>query len=155
MQVSPPVPQWSMAEVSQVLPLQHPPAQLVLSHAHWWDPLQSCPAAHSAAEPQVQSPPTQLSARRVSQAAHAAPPLPQCCLLTDASATHVAPSQQPSQPLWGSQTQVPPVPHRWPAAHGAGVAAAPHEQVPATQLSALVASHEAQAPPPVPHRSVL
>jgi hypothetical protein len=135
----------------QLVPLQQPVHPLVASHTHSCDALHRCPVAHAAAEPQVHSPPTQLSARRLSQAAQASPPLPQCCFDTAASATQVSPSQQPSQPLVVSHTQVLEVPQRRPVPHSAGVVGLPHEQTPAMQASALSASHAAQAAPPVPH----
>jgi hypothetical protein len=45
---------------------------------------------------------------------------------------HVLPLQHPVQPLFASQTHVPPL-HRWPAPHAAW---RPHLHVPLAQLSA-------------------
>jgi hypothetical protein len=154
-QASPPVPQWSIVEPRQSAPLQQPPQPLLESQTQAWLVSQRWPATHTAAEPQLHSPPAQLSARRLSQAAQAAPPWPQYCRLTAASATQVFPSQQPSQPLVVSHTQALPVSQRRPAPHAAGVPDVPHEQVPATQLLALSASQAAHALPPLPHWSVL
>jgi hypothetical protein len=152
-QTSPPVPQWSRLAPTQLTPSQQPVQSLAVSQTQAGVPSQRCPAAHAAAEPQVQSPPTQLSARSVLQAAHAAPFLPQCSFDTWPSARQEFPSQQPSHPVVVAQKQVPPVPQWRPVPQTAPPL--PQEHSPATQRSAVSASQAMQAAPPLPHWSAL
>jgi hypothetical protein len=61
--------------LTQVVPEQHPPPQLVVSQLQM-PPTQCWPAAHGAPAPHAHPPNRQALARTASQATHAAPPLP-------------------------------------------------------------------------------
>lgn len=121
LQARPPKPHCEgVGGLTQVLPEQHPVAQVVGLHA-------------LAQTPEVQTPPPQLT--------HAAPPTPHRTALVPGA--QVLPSQHPEQDE-ESQTQTPPL-QRWPVTHGPPV---PQLQVPsARHRSVRVELQEAHAIP--------
>jgi len=133
------LPQLSAAARSQEPQKPPPVPQAVKSFTRQlW--LEQQPLGHEVGS-QTQPPATHRCP--VTQATQATPPSPQ--LAVD-EALQVLPLQHPLGQEVASQTQAPPR-HRWPAPQGE---AAPHLQAPFAQVSALVASQEEQAPPPIP-----
>jgi hypothetical protein len=103
-QATPPVPQAVLlVPATQVVPLQQPVGQLVLSQTHL--PLtQRCPAAQGDPAPHVHLPPVQVSAV-VPQLTQVPPLAPQALPLV--VATQVLPLQQPLQPLLALHVHTP------------------------------------------------
>ena len=102
--------------VTQVLPWQHPPGQLVPLQTH--APLtQVWPAPHGLPEPHRHACEVQRSVEPL-HTAHEAPPVPhRFACVPD---WHTPPLQHPPGQLVLSHTHTP-LRHRWPAAHGAPV----------------------------------
>ncbi len=151
---TPPVPQVIMLEGVHVLPWQQPVGHEVALQTHA-PPMQACPVAQGGPLPHWHAPVAeQLSARVVSHATHAAPPVPQA---DKDGGLHVGPEQHPvvhvvAQPLHAPLLQVsppghawqadPPLPHavckfpgwhRLPAQHPVGHEVPSHTQVPLRQ----------------------
>lgn len=80
-QAAPPLPHWDgVTRVTHVAPLQQPFGHVVASQTHW--PETQRPVEHAGPKPHRQEPLSQLSAERASQAVHAEPKDPHCCVVT-------------------------------------------------------------------------
>ena len=135
MSLTEPVPTGMVAPPSGVSPVGIAPQTQV-------EPWQSLPPVHADPVPHRQTPPVQVSVVEVSQAAQAAPAVPQAAKL----GTWQTPAlQQPLGQVALVHWQIPPT-HAWPAPQGAPP---PHLQVAETQLSDAVVSQLKQAAPPV------
>jgi len=143
-QAPPPVPHEGPVSPGRQLPFeQHPVGHDVPSHTQVL-PMQRWPGAQAAAPPQRQVPADEQLSARSSQVTHVDPASPQ---VASERVSQVFPWQQPLGHDVLSQVQRPER-QRWPPAHAC---LEPQAQVPvALQWSALVASHAAQAPPPMP-----
>ena len=103
---APPAPHWeTVSAVTQLVPAQQPPPQVVASHTQTLF-AQCRPAPQAGLLPQRQLPVSQLSAPRELQAEQVAPLLPQTEV--DSTVLHVPPWQQPTQVC--AQVLPPPVP---------------------------------------------
>jgi hypothetical protein len=144
-QVAPAVPQVPSARVTQVVPLQHPLGQEVMSQTQLPD-MQRWPAAQAAPLPHAQAPlALHPLALLVSQAAQAAPLTPQ---VASVGGLHAPPLQQPPGQEAASHTHAPPL-QRCPLAQ---LGPLPQRQAPCTeQVSALSASQAVQMAAPIPH----
>jgi hypothetical protein len=147
-QAPPAVPQLVRVCASQTPLWQQPPGHEVALQVHA-PPTHAWPCAHSAPPPHEQEPVVQPSERSVSQAWHAAPPVPQ---VDSVAARQVTPFwQQPVAHDAALHTHLPAT-HCWPCTHGLPV---PHAHSPiALQLSAATVLHATQASPPKPHALV-
>lgn len=143
-QVEPMFPQAPRARSSQRLPAQQPLGQEPASHTHC-PAAQRCPPPHAGPAPQRQVPSgEQPSALVASQVWQAPPPTPQA---SSARGWQTLPAQQPSGHDTPSHMQAPAM-QRCPAAHAGRP---PQRQSPVMlQVSAMVVSHDWQAPAPVP-----
>ncbi len=143
---APHAPSVSEPSATQVVPLQHPPGQLLALHTQA-PPTQACPAAHAAPEPQVQLPCALHPSAVGPQAVQVAPLAPHCEAL---GVMHWPALQQPLGQLVASHTHWPDT-QRSPVPHSAPL---PHLHAPPAQVSAL-ALQEAQAMPEGPQAAVL
>lgn len=111
-QLTPPVPQVSVARGAHAVPMQQPEGQELTSHVH--APLtQRWPEAHGGPEPQEHTPRVQPSDRR-SQVTQAAAPVPHALAV---GGVHAAPLQHPLAQVAALQLLQVPALHVSPALH--------------------------------------